>query len=249
MMNPSKSRSSRFWSMALSILAVGASMSLLAGCEKKKPPPVVEPPPPPPPPPPAQVQVDPILASMSPSAKVQFPQTAAPHNEALARAVIAFADALAKGDAEKFEASLGPADKQWMSRLTNDGSWETETAKLEAVRVVMVEDGVNADPTGAAVYFALQTPEGADVIGWGAAKVGDQWMFIGAPSTKATKRRASEWDSVGILALMNDSAAEIVVPDVPIPDGMIPPGTLPDGQTPPETPSETPPAETPPTGG
>ena len=197
------------------ILAIGVPSSLLAGCEKKKPPPVVEAPPPPPPPIPEPVQVDPIMAGMAPSAKVQFPQTAAPHSEGLAKAVIAFADALAKGDATKFGAMLQPSAKGLLAQLEGDGRWADATAKLEAVRIVLVEDQVNPDAVAAAVYFATQTPEGADVMGWSAMKVGDQWTFTGAPASSLTKRRASEWDHAGMLGLMSDSASEAPDADLP----------------------------------
>lgn len=202
-----------------SILAVGAPMSLLAGCEKKKPPPVVEAPPPPPPPIPDPVQVDPIMQAMSPSAKVQFPQTAAPHSEGLAKGVIAFADALAKGDAEKFGAQLHPKDKPLLAQLEGDGSWEDTTKKLEAVRIVLVEDQVDPNAVVAAVYFAVQGPEGAYVLGWSAIKVGDQWTFSGAAASNATKRRASEWDDAGIAGLASDVQLDIEVPALPeVPD-------------------------------
>jgi hypothetical protein len=222
--------------LAFTILAMAAPMAMLAGCEKKKPPVVEEAPPPPPPPIPDPVQVDPIMRAAAPSAKVQFPQSAAPHSEGLARAVISFADALAKGDAAKFGSMLGPSAKDLLSQLENDGSWETSTASLEAVRVVMVSDDTNPDALAAAVYFAVQGPEGAYVMGWGAAKIGDQWTFTGAPASGDTRRRASEWDNANILALMNDSAPGATdMPEIP--------------DAPADAPAGAPPAEPPPTGG
>ncbi len=203
------------------ILSVSVPMSLLAGCEKKKPPPVVEAPPPPPPPVPDPVQVDPIMQSMSPSAKVQFPQFAAPHSDGLARAVIAFADALAKGDATKFGSMLNPVTaKPLLTQLMNDGAWDTSVAEIEAVRVVLVNDDVNPNADAAAVYFAVQATDGAYLLGWGAAKVGDEWKFAGAPASDLVKRRASDWDNLNILALMSDAPAatnttEIAEPEAP----------------------------------
>lgn len=232
--------------MVFTILAIGAPMSMLAGCEKKKPPPVVEVAPPPPPPIPDPVQVDPIMQSMSPSAKVQFPQFAAPHSDGLARAVIAFADALAKGDGTKFGSMLNPITaKPLLAQLQIDGSWDTSTAAIEAVRVVLVDDGVNPDATSAAVYFAVQDPKGAYVMGWGAAKVGDQWTFAGAPATETEKHRASDWDSVGFAGLISDSLPE-AIETIDVPE---PPAEPAPGDAPPHPPGDGAPAPAPGTGG
>jgi hypothetical protein len=240
------SKTSASLAMALTILAIGAPSSMLAGCEKKKPPPVVEVAPPPPPPIPDPVAVEPIMTAMAPSAKVQYPQSAAPHSEGLAKAVIAFADALAKGDVEKFGAMLSPAAKPLLDQLTADGAWEETTKKIEAVRIVLTEDNKEVNAVSAAVYFAVQAPEGAYVLGWGAIKVGDNWTFAGAAATSLTKRRAQEWDSVGMAALMSDNAPEAppTIADVPAEAAPSLPPT--DGSTPP---AETPPTPPAPTGG
>ncbi len=239
------SKTSASLAMALTILAIGAPSSMLAGCEKKKPPPVVEVAPPPPPPIPDPVAVEPIMTAMAPSAKVQFPQSAAPHSEGLAKAVIAFADALAKGDAEKFGAMLSPAAKPLLDQLSADGAWEETTKKIEAVRIVLTEDNKDPNAVSAAVYFAVQDPTGASVLGWGAIKVGDNWTFSGAVATGNTKKRAQEWDNVGMLALMSDNAPEEAptIADVPA-DAPTPPPA--EGTTPPTEAPTTPP---PPTGG
>lgn len=242
MTSPNKARSkfrsttSASLAMALTILAIGAPSSMLAGCEKKKPPPVVEEAPPPPPPIPDPVTVEPILASMSPSAKVQFPQSAAPHSEGLAKAVISLADALAKGDADKFGSLLSPAAKPLLDQLSADGAWETSTKEIEAVRIVLAEDNKDPNAIAAAVYMAVQAPDGAYVLGWGAIKVGDNWTFSGAPASGAKKRRAQEWDRVGVLALMSDNAPEEApaIADIPA-----------DAPPPPPAEGTTPPAETP----
>ncbi len=95
-----------------------------------------------------------------------------------------------------------------LGQLDADGRWQESTARLEAVRVVLTEETpVGPESMAAAVYLALQEPEGAYVLGWAAIKVGDKWLFTGATATGATKRRASEWDDVGILGLMTDDGA------------------------------------------
>jgi len=244
MTSPNKftSKTSASLAMALTILAIGAPSSMLAGCEKKKPPPVVEAPPPPPPPIPDPVAVEPIMTAMAPSAKVQFPQSAAPHSEGLAKAVIAFADALAKGDADKFGAMLNPTAKPLLDQLSADGAWEETTKKIEAVRIVLTEDNKDPNAAFASVYVAVQEPDGAYVLGWGAIKVGDNWTFAGATATSLTKRRVQEWDGVGMLALMSDNAPEEAPTIAEIPS---------DAPTPPPADGATPPAETPtaPSGG
>lgn len=174
--------------------------SLLVGCEEKKPKVVETPPPPPPPAPqaPDPVQLDPIIASVKPDARVQFPQAHAPTDAALAQAVLQFADALAKGDDARFGAMLDPMSSGILAQITGSGGWEEAVKKIEAVRVVLCEGG---DPMAVAqesatVVLAIQEPGAAYVLKWVAVKPGDKWAFAAAPSLAATKARASEWDGL-----------------------------------------------------
>jgi hypothetical protein len=172
-----------------SALVVTAMPALMA-CEKKKEAPPPPPPPPPPPKSPEPIDIKLVLQSAKPDARVNFGQAYAPTDESLARAVIAFADALAKGDAAKFGAMLAPEAKSDLDSLTGTGGWEEGTTKIEAVRVVRLDDITSGGPgggpggsgasTGAMIQFAVQDPTGAYLLGWEAIKVGDKWAFKGA---------------------------------------------------------------------
>src|ERR1043165_4813561 len=111
-------------SILLAPLGAGA---LFAGCEKKAPPPPPPPPPAPRPKPPEPVAVDVLLQSMKADARVQFPAASAPTDEGMARAVITFADAFARGDADKLRPLLDPIGKQVLDQLTASGEWDDST--------------------------------------------------------------------------------------------------------------------------
>ncbi len=194
--------------LTLACVAMLSPPALLGGCEKKKeasPPP---PPPPPAPPAPERVSLDPILAAVKPSAKVQFPSDKAPYAEGLARALAQFSSALAKPDSDAFAAMLQPDAKALMAQLQAGGGWDEATAKIEAVRVVYVDESpAGPDAVSAVVFLAVQDPDGAYVLGWNALKVDDKWLFKGAAATGKVKRRASEWDGESLGGLSTDEAA------------------------------------------
>jgi hypothetical protein len=148
--------------------------------------------------------VDPVLQAMKPDKRVQFPQKEAPTDETLARAVIDFADALAKGDSTKFGSMLTSGTRPFLDQLTGDGSWEEATSKIEAVRVITLTDldppaPPSAEQTFAMLYYAVQEPSGAYLMGWSARKDGGTWKFTMAPSGSMVKPRASDFDVGGVL--------------------------------------------------
>jgi hypothetical protein len=212
-MTPHKSLTRSLAAAGLSIgttLSVcGLSMILAAtpamvACEKKKEAPPPPPPPPPPPRSPDPIDIKVVLQSAKPDARVNFGQSYAPTDETLARAVIAFADALARGDSAKFGSMLAPEAKSDLDTLSGSGGWEEGTAKIEAVRVVRLDDMTAGGPgggpggsgasTGAMVQFAVQDPTGAYLLGWEAIKVGDKWAFKGADAPNNERRLAAELD-------------------------------------------------------
>jgi hypothetical protein len=147
---------------------------------------------------------------MKPDKRVQFPQAAAPVDETLARAVISLADALARGDATKFGGMLGGDAKPLLDQLTSDGAWDESTAKIEAVRIVMIDDQAPPPPpsatmTSAHIYVAVQQPGAAYVIGFNATRDDAGWKFAGTRSTSQTKPRASDFDSMSAMALARDA--------------------------------------------
>ncbi|MFA6044476.1 MAG: hypothetical protein WC718_05790, partial [Phycisphaerales bacterium] len=135
--------------------------------------------------------------------RVQYAQAAAPVDESLARAVINFADSLAKGDAGKIGPMLDASAKGVLDSLSASGEWDESTSKIEAVRVVGLSDlsGGQVHSSGAIFYTAIQEPGAAYVLGWAGTRAGDAWVFTGAPSTPATRARASEFDGDPTLGL------------------------------------------------
>ena len=107
-----------------------------------------------------------------------------------------FADAFAKGDGDSVSTMLAPAARADLSALLNSGEFDEEAAKIEAVRLVAVSEspGDSLPSSGAQVYWTIQSPEGAYVMGWNALRVDDAWVFDGTGSTATIRKRATEWD-------------------------------------------------------
>ncbi|HYF13497.1 MAG TPA: invasin domain 3-containing protein, partial [Phycisphaerales bacterium] len=175
---------------------------------------VTEPPPPPPPPPPPTevvtpdpVTIDAIMARVKPDPRVQFPQSAAPTDEAFAVAVINLASALAKGDSDALNRMLDPGAKETLDGLVNSGDWDTSTERIEAVRVIRTEDS-------GIVYVAVQEPGSAYLLGWMGRPEGAGFVFGGAPSAPMIKSRASEFDGMSAFEL---AGAGATLPTTPAP--------------------------------
>ena len=64
-----------------------------------------------------------------------------------------------------------------------------------------IEDLANVAGTKAdmVILMAVQTPAGADLLGWTAAKNDDKWVFNNASTTAQVQPKASDWDNVGML--------------------------------------------------
>jgi hypothetical protein len=196
----------------LALAAVSPAM-VLTGCEEKKKKVEAPPPPPPPPPPkaPDPIQVDPVLQSMKPDARVQFPQSAAPFSEDLARAIIGLADDFAKGDATGVRKRLAPADQATLDALVGAGDWDASVKKIEGVRVVGVSHS-GPDASSATFGLAFQEQGQAYVVGFAASKSGSGWVIGGANSPTETKPRASDFDGVSIGGFVPVSHSPIDAP-------------------------------------
>ena len=171
----------------LTIAALAASMALV-GCEKKQPPPA------PPPPPPVVKVPEPIrLDSLIQDKRVQFPQALAPADESLARAVVAFATALAKGDSAAFSAALDAPGKTLLDMQVSGGEWKQATEGLTAVRVVRLD--MKGD--GADLGLAVQAAPGADaayLTAWRARQTDGKWVFGGMPVIAKSAATAQDLD-------------------------------------------------------
>lgn len=185
-MNPGPERLRRVWT-ALPALLVCASLLVAPGCGKKKAPP---PPPPPPPPPAAPVPVN--VGSMLTDPKVQFAESAAPTEESIARSAIAFAKALAHGDASAVEPMLDPLAKETLANLRASGAWSRATTDVEAVRIVTLTSAGD----GYTLAIAVK-PKGepAYLTGWRARPTDSGgWVFAGAPTSVKTAASLAELD-------------------------------------------------------
>ncbi|MFT3686231.1 MAG: hypothetical protein QM783_15145 [Phycisphaerales bacterium] len=49
------------------------------------------------------------------------------------------------------------------------------------------------------MLMAVQTPMGADLLGWTARKAGDSWVFNNASTLNSARAKASDWDNVGMF--------------------------------------------------
>lgn len=180
------------------------------GCEKPKPPP----PPPPPkraaaPPPPEKVVINGILQTLKPDARVQFPQDVAPTDETLARAVITFADALARGDADKIRPMLDPAGKTTLDTLVKNGGWGSSTGKaIEAVRVSSLAQGDQST-----LVLAVQEPGVAYPLAWTIGNTSGSIVFTAAPAPNVTRSRASDFDDPSSLS---EDASGAAAPEAPV---------------------------------
>lgn len=182
---------------AFVLCALVGALVLPTGCKKEEPPPPPAPaPPPPPPPPPEPVDIDPLLQSMDADARVQFPQAMAPVDEQLARSIISFATALASGDSDTMGSMLTADSKPVLDELVTSGAWYDATDSIEAVRVVQLVDSSSvAGDIDAILTFAIQDPDGAYLLSWGAQRAGSGFRFGASQSSDEVRSRASDFDN------------------------------------------------------
>jgi|GEM_PF-5385817 len=207
----------------VAFLSAVLAVSMLSACGKKEDKKAAPPPPPPPPPVAAQVDVDALMQMVRPDARVQFPASKAPRSESLARAVIAIADAFAKGDADAAGKLLSDGAKLDLGALSSSGEWDEAVKNIEAVRVVRLDTtGDDANPASAILSLALQDRKGSYVLNWSGVMQGDTYIFDGMRSPREIRRRADEWDTGGwdyVAPVAVPAPAPIPVPDAPKPEG------------------------------
>jgi len=56
-----------------------------------------------------------------------------------------------------------------------------------------------SDAPEMALLIAVQTPTGAELLGWSARKAGESWMFNNASTLNSARAKAADWDSVGMF--------------------------------------------------
>lgn len=177
-----------------------ASISVgIGGCSKPPPPPPPPPPPaPPPPPPPEPVDARAVVQALNASAAVQFVESQAPLDRSLAEAVVRLADAFARGDAGAARRLLDRPAQGVLDTLVASDEWAEATARIEAVRIVWIDDYARSSeaPTAASVALAIQEPGASYILRWDGSKVFDSWVFAGVPATPEVRVRATAWDGL-----------------------------------------------------
>jgi hypothetical protein len=99
------------------------------------------------------VSLDTLGQELKADARVQFATglVVSEDRVELGRAVVRLADALARGDDRAMAPLLTRRAQGILSDLKTTGAWEESTAKIEAVRVVLLRDGVDLSGIGKAV--------------------------------------------------------------------------------------------------
>jgi len=210
-------------------LTLGTAGSLaLSGCGKPPPPPPPPPPSrPPAPPAPEPLDTEALVQQLQADARVQFPNAIAPTSEELARAIIALADAFAKGDAAALRPMLDTSGVSVLDELQASGAWDETTKRIEAIRITSLSAGDDAMPS-ADLTFAIQEPAVAYQLRWHAT-----------PGTGGSGYTFSPMESDGtVMARVGDFDGS---------SGAVDPGSV--GTAPGTTPGETPPGSTPGGGG
>ncbi len=132
---------------------------------------------------------------MKADARVQFPQAKAPIDENFAKAVISFADALAKGDAAHIEPMLDSTSKSVLGELKASGGWDDAVAKIQAVRVVQLA----GSDAGGMLSLAVQEPGSSYVLNWTITGADGKFVFAGMPASSQVLARASDWDTANVM--------------------------------------------------
>ena len=104
------------------------------------------------PPPPPDIALETVAQDMKADPRVQFAAEVKVPEEKLdlAKAIIKLADALAKGDAKAMKPLLTRRAQALLADLQNSGGWEEGTKQIEAVRIVLIRDGVDFGAVGSA---------------------------------------------------------------------------------------------------
>lgn len=134
------------------------------------------------------------VASLITDDRVQFPQAHAPTDEALARAIVSLAGALAAGDEAVLRPLLDASGQGVLDQLLASGRWSEATGEIQAVRIVSLEQGEE----GALVGVAVQTTREAYLTGWRAVRAGGGWVFGATPTPDTTAPTAADLDGASL---------------------------------------------------
>lgn len=144
--------------------------------------------PPPPPPPPPEVNFDALLQTERADPRVQIAPAVETSDEDLARATIALAGALARGDADAMRSLVVDEAEPVVDTLVQTGGWADATGSIEAVRVTAL--------SGTSATLAVQDAGGAYPLVWTVVRGEDGvTRFNGEPAPDVELGRASEFDN------------------------------------------------------
>jgi len=203
----SPAEQTRRWSrLAVGALACVPIGLLPLGCgeEEEPPPPPAPEPEPAPPPEPDPIDVEQMLRRIDADPRVEFPRAQAPYDPSLGEAVVTFAEAFLAGDDISVEAMLDEDARSTLDTLIGTGGWFEATEKIEAMRVVYLEQfppqAENADE--ATIVYAVQEPGAAYLLGWDARADGG-WVFSAHPTGDGERPTASAWDGLTLAGYEN----------------------------------------------
>src|SRR5262245_55596757 len=118
----------------------------------------VRPAPPPPPPRPAITPVEQLMAEMGIDRRVRLPEELAPPTDDQRRAVLAFFDSFARGDAKSLGSMLSKMDRDELNEIVASGDFAATTKKITKIDVRTGK----SPKDGQACALAIFTVEGGD---------------------------------------------------------------------------------------
>jgi hypothetical protein len=123
----------------------------------------------------------------------------------------------------EFREDLDIDSRGVLDSMLADGTWFEATERIEAVRVVYLNQRPDEDEDANSADFvlAVQQPGGAYTLGWGADETEGGWVMSPLGTVDLTLPRASDWDADSLSAYQSEAGW-----DVPAGDGLS--GTNPD---------------------
>ena len=125
----------------------------------------------------------------------------------------AFEDILIKRGVDKNETAR--LLEQFKTRLEEEftkAQFEKVLGSASTSEGATPDPAIGGDSSEMAILIAVQTPMGADLLGWTARKAGDNWVFNNASTLGLPRAKASEWDNVGMFGFSLGTGKAPVAP-------------------------------------
>lgn len=131
-------------------------------------------------------------------AKVQWPEKYRASSAVQAQAIVALANAIASGDAEKAKGVLETADRDLLADMIALGEWTSQTGGVEGVRVCVLKE--SDDKTSVTLGLGVQDSLGAYMIAWKAPSGTDAVTFTGMAIQPVTAAAVAMLDDAELKA-------------------------------------------------